>query len=70
MVFAGLVSTLWPLATLYSFPYMEHEHNGRVLQESPAVLLSRHPTARYHLLMTPLVGGIQLIQNGITVNLF
>ncbi|MBO5033598.1 MAG: proton-conducting membrane transporter [Lachnospiraceae bacterium] len=30
MVFAGLVSTLWPLATLYSFPYMEHEHNGRV----------------------------------------
>lgn len=30
IVFAGLVSTLWPLATLYSFPYMEHEHNGRV----------------------------------------
>lgn len=30
MVFAGLVATLWPLATLYSFPYMEHEHNGRV----------------------------------------
>lgn len=30
MVFAGLVSTLWPLATLYSFPYMEHEQNGRV----------------------------------------
>lgn len=30
MVFAGLVSTLWPLATLYSFPYMEHERNGRV----------------------------------------
>ena len=29
MVFAGLVSTLWPLATLYSFPYMEHEKNGR-----------------------------------------
>lgn len=30
IVFAGLVSTLWPLAMLYSFPYMEHEHNGRV----------------------------------------
>lgn len=30
IVFAGLVSTLWPLAVLYSFPYMEHEHNGRV----------------------------------------
>lgn len=28
-VFAGLVSTLWPLAVLYSFPYMEHEHNGK-----------------------------------------
>lgn len=30
IVFAGLVSTLWPLAVLYSFPYMEHEHNRRV----------------------------------------
>lgn len=30
MVFAGLVSTLWPLAVLYSFPYMEHEHNSRI----------------------------------------
>lgn len=30
MVFGGLVATLWPLATLYSFPYMEHEHNRRV----------------------------------------
>lgn len=30
IVFGGLVATLWPLATLYSFPYMEHEHNGRV----------------------------------------
>jgi multicomponent Na+:H+ antiporter subunit D len=30
MVFAGLVSTLWPLATLYSFPYMEHEKNGSI----------------------------------------
>ena len=30
MVFAGLVAALWPLATLYSFPYMEHEHNSRV----------------------------------------
>ncbi len=28
-VFAGLVATLWPLATLYSFPYMEHEKNGK-----------------------------------------
>ena len=24
MVFAGLVSFLWPLATLYAFEYMEH----------------------------------------------
>lgn len=30
MVFAGLVAALWPLAVLYSFPYMEHEKNGRV----------------------------------------
>lgn len=30
MIFSGLVATLWPLATLYSFEYMEHEHNGRV----------------------------------------
>ncbi len=30
IVFAGLVSTLWPLATLYSFPYMEHEKNGSI----------------------------------------
>lgn len=30
MVFAGLVSTLWPLAVLYAFPYMEHEHNGQI----------------------------------------
>lgn len=30
IVFAGLVSTLWPLAVLYSFPYMEHEKNGRI----------------------------------------
>lgn len=29
MIFAGLVSTLWPLAVLYSFPYMEHEKNGK-----------------------------------------
>lgn len=25
MIFAGLVSVLWPLATLYAFEYMEHE---------------------------------------------
>ena len=25
MVFAGLIATLWPLATLYAFEYMEHE---------------------------------------------
>lgn len=30
MVFAGLVATIWPLAVLYSFPYMEHERNGRL----------------------------------------
>ncbi len=28
MVFAGLVSVLWPLATLYAFEYMEH-HNHK-----------------------------------------
>lgn len=27
MVFAGLVSILWPLATLYAFEYMEHERH-------------------------------------------
>lgn len=30
MVFAGLVSILWPLATLYAFEYMEHEGHERV----------------------------------------
>jgi len=29
-VFAGLVSVLWPFATLYSFEYMKHEENERV----------------------------------------
>lgn len=29
-VFAGLVATLWPLATLYSFEYMKHEENEKV----------------------------------------
>ena len=33
-VFAGLVATLWPLATLYSFEYMEHEANEKTLRES------------------------------------
>ena len=27
MVFAGLIAVLWPLATLYAFEYMEHEHH-------------------------------------------
>ena len=27
-VFGGLVSTLWPLATLYAFEYMKHEKEG------------------------------------------
>lgn len=30
MVFAGLVSVLWPLATLYAFEYMEHDKNDKV----------------------------------------
>ncbi len=30
MVFAGLISALWPLATLYSFEYMKHEGHERV----------------------------------------
>lgn len=29
-VFAGLVSVLWPLATLYSFEYMKHEDHEKV----------------------------------------
>lgn len=29
MVFAGLISTLWPLATLYAFEYMKHEEHER-----------------------------------------
>lgn len=29
MVFAGLVSVLWPLATLYSFEYMKHEEREK-----------------------------------------
>ena len=29
MIFAGLVSVLWPLATLYAFEYMEHEKNEK-----------------------------------------
>ena len=30
MIFAGLVAILWPLATLYSFEYMEHEKNEKI----------------------------------------
>lgn len=30
MVFAGLISVLWPLATLYAFEYMEHLEHQRV----------------------------------------
>ncbi len=30
MVFSGLVATLWPLATLYSFEYMKHEKHEKV----------------------------------------
>lgn len=29
-VFAGLVSFLWPLATLYAFEYMKHEKNEKI----------------------------------------
>jgi len=29
MVFAGLVAILWPLATLYAFEYMTHEHREK-----------------------------------------
>ena len=32
-VFTGLISTLWPLATLYSFEYMEHEETKQSLRE-------------------------------------
>ena len=30
MIFAGLVSVLWPLATLYAFEYMEHEGHEKI----------------------------------------
>ena len=30
IVFAGLISVLWPIATLYAFEYMEHEENEKV----------------------------------------
>lgn len=30
MVFAGLVSVLWPLATLYAFEYMQHEGHEKI----------------------------------------
>ncbi len=30
MVFAGLISALWPLATLYAFEYMKHEKNEKI----------------------------------------
>lgn len=29
-VFAGIVSTLWPLATLYAFEYMKHESHEKI----------------------------------------
>ena len=29
-IFAGLVSALWPLATLYSFEYMKHEEHEKI----------------------------------------
>ena len=29
-LFAGMVSILWPLATLYAFEYMEHEHRRNI----------------------------------------
>lgn len=33
MVFAGLISVLWPLAILYSFEYMEHEASDKTIKE-------------------------------------
>jgi len=30
MVFSGMISLLWPLATLYSFEYMEHEEREKI----------------------------------------
>ena len=30
MVFSGLVATLWPLAMLYAFEYMEHERHEKI----------------------------------------
>lgn len=34
MVFAGLVSALWPLATLYAFEYMKHEATEKTIREN------------------------------------
>ncbi len=33
-IFAGLISFLWPLASLYAFEYMEHEANERSCKET------------------------------------
>lgn len=33
MVFAGLISVLWPFAVLYSFEYMEHESKPGMIRE-------------------------------------
>ena len=30
MVFAGMISLLWPLATLYSYEYMEHDNKEKI----------------------------------------
>ncbi len=32
-IFVGLISGLWPLATLYSYEYMEHESSEKTLKE-------------------------------------
>lgn len=32
-VFAGLISALWPFATLYAFEYMEHEETEKTLRD-------------------------------------
>jgi len=33
-VFVGLISSLWPLAVMYAFEYMEHEANEKSLKEN------------------------------------
>lgn len=62
MVFAGLVSALWPLATLYSFEYMEHEANEKSLRENTFFAM--------YVMTFGITLGIALASNMLTMYLF